>query len=73
MAAADHHYSPDEKKLEDPVPEYSANGQYPDGFDPDEADAVCPPHTTERKLMAKIDARVIPFLCILYLLAFLDR
>ena len=33
----------------------------------------CPPHTTERKLVAKIDLRVIPFLCILYLLAFLDR
>jgi len=33
----------------------------------------CPPHTTERKLMTKIDFRVIPFLCVLYLLAFLDR
>ncbi|KAI9751638.1 MAG: hypothetical protein M4579_005985 [Chaenotheca gracillima] len=33
----------------------------------------CPPHTTEKKLMAKIDFRVIPILCILYLLAFLDR
>lgn len=39
----------------------------------DELHVVCPPHTTERKLMAKIDFRVIPFLCILYLLAFLDR
>lgn len=34
---------------------------------------VCPSHTTERKLIRKIDFRVIPFLCILYLLAFLDR
>jgi len=33
----------------------------------------CPPHTTERKLVARIDRHVIPFLCILYLLAFLDR
>ena len=39
----------------------------------DELHVVCPPHTTEKKLMAKIDLRVIPFLCILYLLAFLDR
>lgn len=31
----------------------------------------CPSHTTERKLMAKIDMRVVPFLCIMYLLAFL--
>jgi hypothetical protein len=34
---------------------------------------ACPPHTTDRKLMSKIDFHVIPFLCILYLLAFLDR
>jgi MFS family permease len=33
----------------------------------------CPPHTTERKLLARIDMRVLPFLCIMYLLAFLDR
>ncbi|RDA89870.1 hypothetical protein CP533_6658 [Ophiocordyceps camponoti-saundersi (nom. inval.)] len=33
----------------------------------------CPPHTTEAKLLARIDLRVIPFLCIMYLLAFLDR
>lgn len=39
----------------------------------DELHVVCPPHTTESKLMRKIDFRVIPFLCILYLLAFLDR
>lgn len=34
---------------------------------------VCPPHTTERKLITKIDLHVVPFLCIMYLLAFLDR
>jgi MFS family permease len=39
----------------------------------DELHVVCPPHTTEKRLIAKIDLRVIPFLCILYLLAFLDR
>jgi hypothetical protein len=33
----------------------------------------CPPHTTERRLMAKIDMRVVPFLCIMYLLAFLGE
>lgn len=31
----------------------------------------CPSHTTESKLMAKVDMRVVPFLCIMYLLAFL--
>ncbi|KKZ67003.1 hypothetical protein EMCG_07303 [[Emmonsia] crescens] len=30
-------------------------------------------NTTERKLMAKIDMRLLPVLCVLYLLAFLDR
>lgn len=29
--------------------------------------------TSERKLMAKIDLHLLPCLCILYLLAFLDR
>ncbi|KAF3032605.1 hypothetical protein E8E12_003373 [Didymella heteroderae] len=33
----------------------------------------CPPHTTEAKLLRRIDLHVIPFLCIMYLLAFLDR
>jgi MFS family permease len=39
----------------------------------DELDVECPPHTTQRALMRKIDLRVMPFLCVLYLLAFLDR
>ena len=39
----------------------------------DDLHVVCPSHTTESRLMRKIDFRVIPFLCILYLLAFLDR
>lgn len=39
----------------------------------DDLHVVCPSHTTEKRLMTKIDFRVIPFLCILYLLAFLDR
>ena len=39
----------------------------------DDLRVECPSHTTERKLVAKIDLRVIPFLSILYLLAFLDR
>lgn len=33
----------------------------------------CPPHTTERKLLARIDLHVIPWLVLLYWLAFLDR
>ncbi|EMR62219.1 putative mfs transporter protein [Eutypa lata UCREL1] len=39
----------------------------------DELHVRCPPHTTERKIVTRIDWRVVPFLCILYLLAFLDR
>jgi MFS family permease len=34
---------------------------------------VCPPHTTERKITTKIDMYIIPFVSILYLMAFLDR
>ncbi|KAJ2906744.1 uncharacterized protein MKZ38_010735 [Zalerion maritima] len=39
----------------------------------DELHVQCPPHTTDRRLMTRIDLRVVPWLCILYLLAFLDR
>ena len=41
--------------------------------DYDELGVVCPPHTTERKLMARVDLHLLPFISILYLLAFLDR
>jgi hypothetical protein len=37
------------------------------------AEVQCPPHTTERRLMTKIDLHVVPFLCIMYLLAFLGE
>ncbi|KAI9854642.1 MAG: hypothetical protein M1824_000228 [Vezdaea acicularis] len=39
----------------------------------DDAPIQCPPHTTEAKLMRKIDFRVIPFLIVMYFLCFLDR
>lgn len=38
-----------------------------------EADVQCPPYTTEGKLMWKVDLHVVPFLCIMYLLAFLGE
>ncbi|KAF4125484.1 Major Facilitator Superfamily [Geosmithia morbida] len=37
------------------------------------SDVACPSHTTDRKLLWKIDSHVVPFLCIMYLWAFLDR
>ncbi|KAJ4294480.1 High-affinity nicotinic acid transporter [Kalmusia sp. IMI 367209] len=47
---------------------------YDPHYDDDAPDmVVCPPHTTESKLVTKIDLHVVPFLCIMYLLAFLDR
>ncbi|KAG7290262.1 hypothetical protein NEMBOFW57_000261 [Staphylotrichum longicolle] len=36
-------------------------------------EVVCPPHTTERKITMRIDMHLIPFVVILYLMAFLDR
>lgn len=41
--------------------------------DYDELGVVCPPHTTEKKLMARIDLHLLPIVSLLYLLAFLDR
>ncbi|KAI9742268.1 MAG: hypothetical protein M1818_004168 [Claussenomyces sp. TS43310] len=52
---------------------YASNGATNNAVEFDELHVVCPPHTTEKALVRKIDLRVIPFLCILYLLAFLDR
>ncbi|KAL9590044.1 MAG: hypothetical protein Q9203_001148 [Teloschistes exilis] len=72
-----------EKKSGSPVsslerePQYGSNFYDPDipraDSEYDELNVQCPPHTTQRKLVAKIDLRVIPVLSILYLLAFLDR
>ncbi|KHN99364.1 transporter-like protein [Metarhizium album ARSEF 1941] len=39
----------------------------------DEEGVKCPSHTTDLRLLTKIDFHVIPFLCVMYLLAFLDR
>jgi hypothetical protein len=60
------------EKVED-RPSDSENQAAPtDGVAYDEAGMpVCPSSTTERKLMWKIDMHVIPWLCIMYLLAFL--
>jgi sugar phosphate permease len=39
----------------------------------DELHVPCPPHTTEKELTRRVDFHLIPFLVILYLMAFLDR
>ncbi|KAF3064097.1 putative transporter C11D3.18C [Daldinia childiae] len=58
------------------VDEIIGNNSYHPGVAGAEYDGLhvqCPPHTTERKLITRVDWHLIPFLCILYLLAFLDR
>ncbi|KAF2461689.1 major facilitator superfamily domain-containing protein [Lineolata rhizophorae] len=55
----------------DDQPRYVANADEA-AYDED-LHVRCPPHTTERRLVNRIDFRVVPFLCIMYLLAFLDR
>jgi len=76
-----------EKKRPSPTssldqPKYTQNYPGANGYDDEvpvtegyDADlhVQCPAHTTERKLVRRIDLHVVPFLCILYLLAFLDR
>lgn len=42
-------------------------------LDYDPNSVPCPAHTTEGKLLSRIDLHVIPFLALLYWLAFLDR
>ncbi|KAI0448009.1 major facilitator superfamily domain-containing protein [Xylaria telfairii] len=55
---------------------FQSNNTYHPGTtdsDYDEFNVQCPPHTTERKLMTRIDWHILPFVSIMYLLAFLDR
>lgn len=44
-----------------------------DHVESDDLAVRCPSHTTERALVRKIDCRLLPMLCLLYLMAFLDR
>lgn len=50
-----------------------ANGSDAESGEYDELGVRCPPHTTEKRLKARIDYHILPFIIILYLLAFLDR
>ncbi len=63
------------KEKESTVLDYAPeNGYGGDGYPPHDYNndynydgpPTCPPHTTERKLMTRIDLHVIPFLCIMY-------
>lgn len=47
---------------------YPTTGAYDDDLH-----VPCPPHTTERRLVTRIDLHVVPFLCVMYLLGKLDR
>ncbi|KAH5159723.1 hypothetical protein HBH69_053100 [Parastagonospora nodorum] len=65
----------DRKTIDSPVGSTDGGVPHYAGHEHDEAPELvqCPAHTTEAKLLTKIDLHVIPFLCIMYLLAFLDR
>ena len=52
---------------------YDPDIAHPNAEYDDDLHLQCPPHTSQRRLVAKIDLRVIPVLSIMYLLAFLDR
>lgn len=67
--------SAQEQQISPPVSfsnEKQAHGSGDVRYDED-LHAPCPAHTTESALVRKIDLYVVPFLCVLYLLAFLDR
>jgi hypothetical protein len=70
------HADPKEKAVIDhsngvgDIVDHSSNGELGEY---DELGVRCPPHTTEKKLKARIDYHILPFIIILYLLAFLDR
>ncbi|KAF2018177.1 MFS general substrate transporter [Aaosphaeria arxii CBS 175.79] len=66
-------FSPNEKQDPEIQNEAGAPAHYDADYQDDRPAVVCPAHTTERRLVYKIDVHVIPYLCIMYLLAFLDR
>lgn len=53
--------------------ERGAENRYDPDLEYDDLQVQCPSHTTQRRLITKVDLRVIPVLSLLYLLAFLDR
>ncbi|KAI1131533.1 MFS general substrate transporter [Nemania abortiva] len=63
----------DNEKGEEVFP--STNTYHPGTIDSDNDEYAirCPPHTTERKLLTRIDWHILPFVSIMYLFAFLDR
>ncbi|KAL2146054.1 hypothetical protein VTI28DRAFT_5393 [Corynascus sepedonium] len=66
----------DEEDVKRPAAGDSAAGHgAPPQYDSDNIsdEVVCPPHTTERRITTKIDSYIIPFVSVLYLMAFLDR
>lgn len=68
-------YKEKEKPVSDYPPDYGQDFRHDngyatgfpgsDGYD-DGTEVRCPPHTTERKLVTRIDLHVVPFLCIMY-------
>ncbi|KAL5120093.1 High-affinity nicotinic acid transporter [Pleosporales sp. CAS-2024a] len=67
-------YSHRTETPDSPIETHEGVPRYADNEHHDAPELVpCPAHTTEAKLLAKIDLHVLPFLCLMYLLAFLDR
>ena len=52
---------------------YDPDIAHPNAEYDDDLHVQCPPHISQRRLVSRIDFRVIPVLSIMYLLAFLDR
>lgn len=68
-------YKGEKPSLDGEIDTQARNGDYGESGDlyDDDLHVQCPSHTTERRLVNKIDLRVLPWLCVMYLLAFLDR
>ena len=64
--------SPDDS-VATPIENDSAHGVNNERANVDHLLVQCPSHTTERALIQKIDWRLLPILCAIYIMAFLDR
>ncbi|KAI0390244.1 MFS general substrate transporter [Xylariaceae sp. FL0594] len=69
----------DKEKGHDAIVPKTSNTYNPENTDSDRdelgnvVDVQCPSHTTERKLKSRVDWHILPFVIVMYLLAFLDR
>ncbi|KAF9239839.1 major facilitator superfamily domain-containing protein [Melanogaster broomeanus] len=64
---------PSQPERPSPLPGASVGSQEPDSESDAHALVLLDPHTEEKRLLRKLDRRILPITCLLYLFAYIDR